>query len=598
MSRQNPLLCRGKNWILFGATGLLLAACGGGSTSDAVGTQVALTSVASTSQTPRSADPAVFARSAALSSADLVAAEQRALAAEGSTSSLDDLQAGEIAAKSDYRSGAVARKALAVRIPAYRFFNSSTGAHFFTTNATERDSVVANLSPPFNLDGEAFSVASAFSPGLSPVHRFYNTQTGVHFYTISEAERANVIANLPQFNEEGVAYHASQVAGAGLIPFYRFFVPSKGFHFYTASESEKDDIVATLSALYTLEGIGYYVLASDWRAEKLPHTGITSDHCFASGNSFLTNCFYPFVTSFNAQQDGHRATTNPMTYSAVVGQPLASCVKDEITGLIWEVKTLNAPRAYGDVYTNLNNGLATDTSGYVSAVNASNLCGFSDWRLPTRQELLNIVDYERVTTPPMINTAAFRYSAGENYWSIDAVETTSYQAWYVSFFNGISDYETRSETYTVRLVRGSSPMGPRYTYSTVVYSGDVTNNAVNDAWTGLQWRRCEQGRLWNGSVCTGVSSTFTHEQALVHARAQTGWRLPNIKELNSLVDLSLRDNAIDSTSFPGTTSNQVWASSPSIGTPSQGWFVLFSDGWVSREDRESGFRVRLVRTSP
>ena len=176
------------------------------------------------------------------------------------------LKAGEIAAKSAYQSGAVARKAVAVRIPVYRFFNSSTGAHFFTTSTTERDNVVNTLSPPFSLEGEAFSVASAFSPGLSPVHRFYNTQTGVHFYTISETERANVVANLPQFSYEGVAYHASQVAGAGLTPFYRFYVPSKGFHFYTANEAEKDSIIANLAATYSYEGIGYYVLDSDWRA--------------------------------------------------------------------------------------------------------------------------------------------------------------------------------------------------------------------------------------------------------------------------------------------------------------------------------------------
>ena len=108
----------------------------------------------------------------------------------------------------------------------------------------------------------------------------------MHFYTISETERANVVANLPQFNYEGVAYHASQVAGAGLIPFYRFYVPSKGFHFYTANESEKDSIIANLAATYSYEGIGYYVLDSDWRAEKLPHTGVTSQPVLPAGQQY------------------------------------------------------------------------------------------------------------------------------------------------------------------------------------------------------------------------------------------------------------------------------------------------------------------------
>jgi len=609
MSRQIPQLCRGKNWILFGATCVLLAACGGGgSTADLVGTQSALIAGPGSTETTRRADLAALKRSAALSSADLAAAEQQALAAEASAPPLDALQAGQIAALSDYKSGAVARKALAVRIPVYRFFNASTGAHFFTSSSTERDNVVSNLSPPFNLDGEAFSVASAFSPGLSPVHRFYNTLTGVHFYTISEAERANVIANFPQFNEEGVAYHASLVAGAGLTPFYRFFVPSKGFHFYTASEAEKDSIVANQSALYTLEGIGYYVLASDWQAEKLPHTGITSNNCFAPDVNFLVNCFDDFWlqdalrSEFNAQQDGHRATINPMTYSTVGSQPLTSCVKDEITGLIWEGKEPDGLRAFTNLYTHLNNGLATDTSGYVSAVNASNLCGFSDWRVPTNQELVSIVDYGRAI--PSIATSWFPYTAAGDYRSVEPWSNDPFNHGYIVRFSvGYSGTATLATGIAVRLVRGSSFSGPRYSYSTVAYPGDGANNAVNDALTGLQWRRCEQGRVWSGSACTGTHSTFTHDQALRHAQAQSGWRLPNIKELTSLTDLTVSGNAdaalINPTAFPGAESRTVWASSPFSSDNNLAWIVDFDDASTGARVRGNDYiLVRLVRFSP
>ena len=48
------------------------------------------------------------------------------------------LPPGTIAPKSAYLSGEIARKAAAVRIPAYRFYNSRTGSHFFTTSETER----------------------------------------------------------------------------------------------------------------------------------------------------------------------------------------------------------------------------------------------------------------------------------------------------------------------------------------------------------------------------------------------------------------------------------------------------------------------------
>ena len=67
-----------------------------------------------------------------------------------------------------------------------------------------------------------------------------------------------------------MAYHASGFTGAGLVPLYRFFVPSRGFHFYTASETEKATLQNTQSATYTYEGPAYYVLAADWKPEKLP----------------------------------------------------------------------------------------------------------------------------------------------------------------------------------------------------------------------------------------------------------------------------------------------------------------------------------------
>jgi hypothetical protein len=42
---------------------------------------------------------------------------------------------------------------------------------------------------------------------VSPVYRFFNTQTGTHFFTISEAEKNNIIATLPHFTYEGIAWY-------------------------------------------------------------------------------------------------------------------------------------------------------------------------------------------------------------------------------------------------------------------------------------------------------------------------------------------------------------------------------------------------------
>lgn len=150
----------------------------------------------------------------------------------------------------------------ATRVAVFRFYNTRTGAHFYTSSEAERDRVMATL-PFLAYEGPAFYASGTDNPGLSPVHRFYNSQTGVHFYTISEAEREYVATHLTQFLYEGIAYYASAVPGSGFEPLYRFFLRAKGTHFYTASSAERDRIIATLPQ-YTYEGIGYYSLGQNW----------------------------------------------------------------------------------------------------------------------------------------------------------------------------------------------------------------------------------------------------------------------------------------------------------------------------------------------
>ncbi len=572
---------------------LSLAACGGGATDPAQSRDS--DSPTSETSTTSSSDSSL-SKGAALSSAELADAEKAAVSADASGSAplLDELQPGQIAPKSAYASGDVVRKAGAVRIPVYRFYNSSTGAHFFTSSTAERDNVISKLSPPFSYEGPAFSVASAFSPGLSPVHRFYNTQTGVHFYTISETERASVAANMPQFLYEGIAYHASQVSGQGLIPFYRFYVPAKGFHFYTANEAEKASVIANLSATYSYEGIGYYVLDSNWTAEKLPHSGITASQCHMAGSDTLVSCSAMGPIALNPQQDGHRRTINPLSYSAIGVNPLISCVKDNVTGLVWEGKPDDGGlRDKDNTYTNLGNGQSGDASAYVTAVNAMKLCGYSDWRLPTVSELQGIVDYS--TYNPSINTTWFPNTKNTYYWTSDVVSDSNANAWTVPFTEGHFIPSTRSTPQAVRLVRGQSPTGPRYAFTSVAYGADAANNLVNDAWTGLQWRRCEVGRTWNGTTCTGTASTFTHEQALAQAKSQSGWRLPNLKELSSLVDRSLDTLTIDATAFPDATPGMLWSSTPHVGNNTMAWNINFFTGYATVDLRNRSNAIRLIR---
>ncbi len=142
------------------------------------------------------------------------------------------------------------------RTAVYRFFNASTGAHFFTTSVGERDYVASTLRE-FTYEGPVFFAYPGNFAGQSPVYRFYNPQTRAHFYTISAEERDAVVRTLPSFQYEGISWSAQTLPGNGSVPIYRFFNRNNGTHFYTISAQERNIVVDNYLA-YSFEGIGYY----------------------------------------------------------------------------------------------------------------------------------------------------------------------------------------------------------------------------------------------------------------------------------------------------------------------------------------------------
>ena len=76
----------------------------------------------------------------------------------------------------------------------------------------ERDNILDTI-PQFNFEGEAYKGYTKQVDGSIPLYRFFNTQTGTHFYTAAEAEKDSIVANLPSFNFEGTAYWVDPVMG-------------------------------------------------------------------------------------------------------------------------------------------------------------------------------------------------------------------------------------------------------------------------------------------------------------------------------------------------------------------------------------------------
>jgi hypothetical protein len=176
------------------------------------------------------------------------------------------------------------------------------------------------------------------------------------------------------------------------------------------------------------------------------------------------------VISFTIVGGGYTKIANngsSLPDSAVLGTKPTdwACTKDNKTGLIWEVKTSDGGlRDKNNEYTNYdaiypkcdwNNcekdypsklGASTNTDGFVKAVNAQGLCGSSNWRLPTKDELLTI-------SPAGYDTGYFEEKLNNYYWSSSTHANFSSYAWRVSFGYGFSDGDPKDDNNFVRLVR-------------------------------------------------------------------------------------------------------------------------------------------------
>ena len=158
-----------------------------------------------------------------------------------------------------------------------------------------------------------------------------------------------------------------------------------------------------------------------------------------------------------------------------------SCVRDNVTGLVWEVKTDDGTFQDGDFtyawYSDeVNGGFEGDltganatclltncnTSAYVEAINTQGLCGFFDWRMPTHDELFSLM-HLGIADDVAIDEDYFPNSGSVSstplwYWtsvpSADGVNNDNAQnAWALDFDSGVDNFLNKSSAARVRLVR-------------------------------------------------------------------------------------------------------------------------------------------------
>jgi hypothetical protein len=284
-----------------------------------------------------------------------------------------------------------------------------------------------------------------------------------------------------------------------------------------------------------------------------------------------------------------------------------ACTRDNLTGIVWEVKTTSGPRSMWHRYTNYSaayNPLgqyrtATDATGFVDQVNRDGLCGANDWGLGHAGRLQTAVHYGIAGSAARVDKRFLPNTLAETYWDASKNPSRSDTAWTIDFSSGgIDNNSDRGLARPVRLVRGKSALGSAGGKLTL--SADGTE-ATSDAPGGVAtWRRCVEGMAWNGSTCTGTASTFTMVDALAQAAAEaagTGlpWHVPNVKELNWIVRRENIAPATDRVAFPNTPIGDYCSSSPDVARPENTWVIDMEFGRLHTAARSAACLLRLVR---
>ena len=135
------------------------------------------------------------------------------------------------------------------------------------------------------------------------------------------------------------------------------------------------------------------------------------------------------------------------------------CVQDNHTGLVWEVKTTANKDSRYTWYNpvaatnggNAGTDSANDTLSYTQSVNTAGLCDANDWRLPTLEELVSIVHLGKPALT--IDSMYFPQAMSDFYWASSPFAAYANSAWTVSFADGRNGGDSKSSTYSVRLVR-------------------------------------------------------------------------------------------------------------------------------------------------
>jgi formylglycine-generating enzyme required for sulfatase activity len=309
-------------------------------------------------------------------------------------------------------------------------------------------------------------------------------------------------------------------------------------------------ILLCITAALFLQSVGWELFAQESpRKFRLPDTGQTSHLSQMPGDDADYTLNPPF---FHDNGDG--------------------TVTDSVTGLMWQ---------------RVDGGEMTFENAKTYCINLT-LGEFHDWRLPTCHELFSILNHSRLN--PAVDTIYFPVTQAEYWWSCDRQVNDTVKIWVTNAGGGIGPHP-RNETISAGGTRRFHVRAVRDVNTRIIgdqHFFDNQDGTLSDRFTGLMWQKVisPDTLSWDNAI------GYAENLALA---GYADWRLPNVKELQSINDERLRQPSLDTNYFSAPRFGNYWSSTTLIGNTVRAWLVDFVYGITTYDDKVRRLSVVCVR---
>jgi hypothetical protein len=289
-------------------------------------------------------------------------------------------------------------------------------------------------------------------------------------------------------------------------------------------------------------------------------------------------------------------------------------ITDSLTGLMW-LKDGGCMKAKGKNALTAVTDLNTHTSQYNCAGYAGS---YSDWRLPTVNELKSLVNYGALDSAQWLNSEGFVNMKSSYYWSATSYSGTSTRAWMITLNNGVEKIGSSNTGYLlpVRIAASDSlqKIGKAVIYSPaeefVVQEKiewpaprftDNGDGTVTDGLTGLMWLKdagCLKKR-WNDSlnIIVDFNTNAQRYSCSGYSADYNDWRMPNVKELESMINYEASDAAgwLKSAGFANVQYSSYWSSTSSKKSAAQAWIMNMKKSSKQLQNKKANYFAWPVR---